>query len=96
MISEEEVKHIAKLARLELSEREVEKMQKDLSSILDYFNLLKEAPRLKIKKSLVVTKTTTNQVRKDKVVGKPTSLVNNLMQQAPDTKAGYIKVKAIL
>jgi len=45
MISKEEVQHIAKLARLELSENEVEKMQKDLSSILDYFNLLKEAPR---------------------------------------------------
>ena len=43
MISKEEVKHIAKLSRLELTEKEVEKMQKDLSAILDYFDLLKSA-----------------------------------------------------
>ena len=44
MISKEEVRHIAELARLELSEKEIEKMQKDLSAILDYFDLLKKAP----------------------------------------------------
>ncbi|MCX6722438.1 MAG: Asp-tRNA(Asn)/Glu-tRNA(Gln) amidotransferase subunit GatC, partial [Candidatus Staskawiczbacteria bacterium] len=43
MILKEEVEHIAKLARLELTENEVEKMQKDLSAILDYFDLLKSA-----------------------------------------------------
>ena len=41
MISKDEVRHIAKLARLELTESETAKMQKDLSSILDYFDLLK-------------------------------------------------------
>ena len=40
MLSKEEVLKIAKLARLELTEQEVEKMQKDLSAVLDYFNLL--------------------------------------------------------
>ena len=45
MISKEEVEHIAKLARLELTEKEIEKMQKDLSAILDYFDLLKNAPK---------------------------------------------------
>ncbi len=44
MISKQEVEHIAKLARLELTPQEVGKMQKDLSSILDYFNILKQAP----------------------------------------------------
>ena len=48
MISREEVEHIAKLARLELTEVEVKKMQKDLSAILDYFNLLKNVPDMKI------------------------------------------------
>lgn len=41
MISKSEVEKIAKLARLELSEIEVEKMQKDMSLILDYFDILK-------------------------------------------------------
>ena len=51
MISKEEVEHIAKLARLELTEKEVGKMQKDLSAILNYFALLKKAPKVKVEKS---------------------------------------------
>jgi aspartyl-tRNA(Asn)/glutamyl-tRNA(Gln) amidotransferase subunit C len=35
-ITRETVLHVAKLARLELSEDEVERMKRDLSSILDY------------------------------------------------------------
>ncbi len=42
MITTEEVKHIAKLARLGLTEKEVEKYQKDLSAILGYVEKLKE------------------------------------------------------
>jgi aspartyl-tRNA(Asn)/glutamyl-tRNA(Gln) amidotransferase subunit C len=42
MINKDEVQHIAKLARLGLGEKEIEKMEKELSLILDYFNLLKE------------------------------------------------------
>jgi len=41
MISQEDTKHMAKLARLGLKETEIKKSQKDLSSILDYFNSLK-------------------------------------------------------
>ena len=42
MISKKEVEHIAKLARLRLTKIEVTKRQKEISEILDYFNLLKE------------------------------------------------------
>jgi aspartyl/glutamyl-tRNA(Asn/Gln) amidotransferase C subunit len=94
MITKEEVKHIAKLARLELSEKEVEKMQKDLSSILDYFDVLKKAP--KVVKPVKVTKVMENELRRDVVVPRPASLANNLVQQAPQKKEGYIKVKQIL
>ena len=46
MISKEEVEHIAKLARLELTGKETEKMQKDLTEILGYFDLLKNVPEI--------------------------------------------------
>jgi aspartyl/glutamyl-tRNA(Asn/Gln) amidotransferase C subunit len=36
MISREEVLNLAELARLKLSDQEVESLQKDISSILDY------------------------------------------------------------
>ena len=93
MISKEQVKHIAKLARLELTEKEIEKMQKDMSAILDYFNLLKNQ-KSKIKNQNYKSKIK-NVLRKDEVVQKGSNLANNLIQQAPDKKDGYIKVKSI-
>ena len=96
MISKEEVQHIAKLARLELTEKEVEKMQKDLSSILDYFDILKKAPKIKFSPVVRTTGLKENATRKDVVIEGPASLSNNLVQAAADKKDGYIKVKAIL
>lgn len=94
MISKEEVKHIAKLARLELSEQEIEKMQKELAAILDYFNLLKEAKKPETEqagKFLDIEKAT----RKDIALEKEPNLRNRLLELAPDKKEGYVKVKNI-
>lgn len=93
MISKEDVLKIAKLSRLELTETEVEKMQKDLSSVLDYFDILKKAPA-PVKDSAV--KTSSDGLRADMVEEKPASLAHNLVAQAPDKKDDYIKVKSIL
>lgn len=41
MITKEEVRHIAQLARIGINKKEEEKFQKDLSSVLDYFEKLK-------------------------------------------------------
>lgn len=96
MISKEEVLKIAKLARLELTDAETKKMQKDLSGILDYFNVLKKAPAKKdrtMDSSMVLKE---NVLREDVVEARPASLANNLVQAAPNKKDGYIKVKSIL
>ena len=93
MISKEEVQHIAKLVRLELSENEVEKMQKNLSSILDYFDILKKAPKVSVEKT---AKDVKNVLRKDLAVVKVPGLVTALVEAAPDKKDGYIRVKSIL
>ena len=42
-ISQEEVRHVAKLARLELSDKEVEKFAGQLSSVFEYMDVLSEA-----------------------------------------------------
>jgi aspartyl/glutamyl-tRNA(Asn/Gln) amidotransferase C subunit len=91
MISKEEVEHIAKLARLELTEKEVEKMQKDLSAILDYFNLLKKAP----KPEKITIKGDLSATRKDEVLSSH-DIIDELIAAAPDKKDDYIKVKTIL
>jgi len=95
MISEEEVKHIAKLARLKLTEKEIGKMQKDLSAVLDYFNLLKTAPLpSKILRGQDLGAEAQN-LRKDEARLK-SDLADELIASAPDKKDDYIKVKAIL
>jgi len=91
MISKQEVEHIAKLARLELTEKEILKMQKDLSEILDYFNLLKKAPKIEIRNP----KSKTQNPREDEVI-LSYDIRDEIVGAAPDKKEGYIKVKAIL
>jgi aspartyl/glutamyl-tRNA(Asn/Gln) amidotransferase C subunit len=93
MISKDEVEHIAKLARLELTEKEVKKMQKDLSAILDYFNLLKNVPEVKSRGLAPVESVS---LRKDEIVSKEVGLSEKIIAAAPGKKDGYIKVKTIL
>ena len=92
MISKEEVEHIAKLARLELSEKEIGKMQKDLSEVFDYFTLLKKAPKIKISN----LQTPGVCTREDKILPRDAGLAERIIAAAPDKKDDYIKVKAIL
>lgn len=44
MLSREDILKIASLSRLTLSEGEIEKFQKELSGILDFFKELEEVP----------------------------------------------------
>jgi aspartyl-tRNA(Asn)/glutamyl-tRNA(Gln) amidotransferase subunit C len=92
MISKEEVKHIAHLARLHLTDAEIEKYQTDLTAILDYFNELKEIviPPDETFKGVVKN---TNVVRKDVV--KLTDLAEKLLKLAPAIKDNYLKVKSV-
>jgi len=96
MISKEEVKHIAKLARLGLSEKEIGKYQKELSSILDYIEKLKEV-------DVSGTEPTSHPLKVENVTrkdgGKTEARSANskiLLEMAPDKKEGYVKVKQIL
>jgi aspartyl-tRNA(Asn)/glutamyl-tRNA(Gln) amidotransferase subunit C len=93
MISKEEVKRIAELSRLDLSEKEIEKMQKDLSSILDYFDLLKNAP---IIENSIKKVGDLRLARKDEILEKDVNVAEKIIAASPDKKDGYIKVKAIL
>jgi aspartyl-tRNA(Asn)/glutamyl-tRNA(Gln) amidotransferase subunit C len=96
MLTKEEVQRIAKLARLELTDAEVESMQKDLSKILDYFEILKKIDTSKVKLEnkdiLDIEKIT----RKDEALSENSKTNDWLLSQVPDKKEDYIKVKAIL
>lgn len=69
MLSLEEVRHIAKLARLTLSAEEEVAMQKELSSILTYVDQLKEVDTSKVEATAQVTGSV-NAFREDVVIEK--------------------------
>jgi len=100
MISKKEVQHIAKLARLGITKKEEEKFQKDLFSVLDYFNSLKELDVSGVEPTFHPAehffKKKFKIMREDKAEAQPAGVVNKLIESAPEKKKGRIKVKAIL
>lgn len=93
MISEQDVKHIAKLARLGLTEKEIKKFRKDLSSILDYMEKLKEVDVSEIEP-------TSHSIKMENVMRSDNGLKSKvqgsrLLDLAPETKDGYLKTKSI-
>jgi len=106
VITQEEVEHLAKLARLGLTEKEMEKIQKELSLILDYFKILKEIdtenvaptshPVLTEPGSEISLLLGKSYLRKDEVSKLPPEKTEKLIQMAPEKKEGYIRTKAIL
>lgn len=96
MISKEEVKHIAKLARLGLSGEEIKKFQKDLSAILDYFEILKEVNISKVESTFHPAESfLSDKIREDKIRAESSEAVNKLVESAPERKNRYIKIKNI-
>jgi len=94
MISKEETKHIAKLARLGLDDEEITKHQKDLSEILDYVDKLKEV-NVDGVEPFTHSIDVSNVLRRDAKVERTKDEVNKLQAAFPEKKGGYLKVKAI-
>ena len=96
MILKDEVKHVAKLARLGLNSREIEKMQKELSAILEYIEKLKEVNISKVEPTYHSIKVE-NVVREDKArEDRGERRVRKLLDLTPKIKEDYLKVKSIL
>lgn len=94
MISKEEVKHIAKLARLGLTEPEIEKFQKELSSILDYIEKLKEVDIKNVEPTSHTLKIE-NVFREDVAKKLDIEKVKKLIKAFPERKNTFLKVKSI-
>lgn len=96
MISKEDVKNVARLARIEVNPEEEEKFSKKLTSILDYIDKLNEVDTKGVEPLDQVTGIK-NAVRKDE---NPTTASKEdkerLIGQAPSNKKGFVKVKAVL
>ena len=101
MISKKEVQHITKLARLGITKKEEEKFAGELSSILDYVEQLKKIDVSKVNPTSHPFKIE-NVLRKDEAKTldpkeTPRRVASQkLLDLAPETKDGYLKVKSIL
>ena len=93
MLTRDEVIKLSQLARIELSEAEVEKFQKELSAVFEYVEELKQVNVEGLEEVSQVTGLV-NVQREDKVVDHGNR--EEIFSQAPEMKDGYFKVKAIL
>jgi len=94
MITKKEVQHIAKLARLGLLEKELGKFQKELSSILDFVKKLQGADTSKVEPVSHITGAK-NVMRNDTGRKIDIERVKKILKEVPETKEGYVKVKAV-
>ena len=92
MLSTDEVKHIATLARVGLTEAEVTHFQRDLSTILDWLDQLKDvdvsgAPA----ETSMAPESNRAAADADRLSGEAPRILEN----APGKKDGYFKVKSV-
>lgn len=88
-LSIEEVDHIAKLARLELSSDEKAKYQKSLTEILDYVELLNELDTKGVEPMFGALEFV-NRTREDKIEKEFSK--EELLKNAPEVEGSAVKV----
>jgi aspartyl-tRNA(Asn)/glutamyl-tRNA(Gln) amidotransferase subunit C len=94
MLSKEEVKNIARLARIGIQEDEIVKYQHELSAVLDFFRELETAATDDVLSTGHITGMT-DVARADRTedfgaVGKEA-----IKKNFPDSKDGFLKVKSV-
>lgn len=92
-LSIEDVEHIAKLSRLELSSSEKEKFAEQLSQILEYVSQLNEVDTKNIEPTAQVTGLV-NVMEEDKIIDSGVDY-KDIEKNAPDFEEGSYKVPGI-
>ncbi len=92
-LTDEEIKHIALLARLGISEDEVEKFRGQLSDILENFTVLQEVDTTDVQPTSQVTGMR-NVTSVDEII--PSLPQSKIMENAPRKEDGFFRIKAVL
>jgi aspartyl-tRNA(Asn)/glutamyl-tRNA(Gln) amidotransferase subunit C len=94
MISKDDIKKLAHLARIEIPQGEEEQLLRDIENILAYVGQVSavEVPAEELEK----TGTVYNVFRDDDESHESGEYTEALMNEAPRTENGYLKVKKIL
>ncbi len=92
MITIKDVEHVAKLARLELTEEEKEKFTGQLGAVLEYVNQMNEVDTSNVE-PMAHAIDFSNVMREDKVYYEQTK--EELMSNAPYEENGFFRVPKI-
>ena len=92
-LTNEQVEHVALLARLGLSDAERERMREQLSSILDHIDQLRAVDTSNVPPTAQVIPL--EPILREDVV-EPSLTVEQALANAPRSEGGYIRVRAIL
>ena len=92
-VSKEEIKHIAKLANLNLKEDEIDKYILNLQDILNFANIVNNAPTDGVIEAIGV-QNKENVFRKDEI--KQFCDRDSLLQNAPDKENGMFKIPKVI
>ena len=92
-LTEEEVKKIASLCRISLTDAEVLKFQKELTTILDYVSELQQVNTEGVEEISQVTGLS-NVFRPDQVV--PSEITDEIIKRFPESQGRLLKIKSIL
>ncbi len=93
MINIEDVRQLASLARLSITEEQLQAYQKDFEGILDYIETINQA---KVTENELPQHVLTNIVRDDEEYYQPGEFTHSLLAQAPQSRDGYFEVPKIL
>lgn len=92
MLSTDEVKHIATLARVGLTDAEVRHFQKDLSAVLEWFEELRDVD---VSSAPAETSMAPESDRVAADIERHSGEAAGILANAPDKKEGYFKVKSV-
>lgn len=90
----EGIKKLADLARIDITQEDAAELKGDFESILAYVDQINEVATEETGGEKVLDHR--NILRADEEVHEKGIHTDNILNQAPDTKDGYIKVKRIL
>jgi aspartyl-tRNA(Asn)/glutamyl-tRNA(Gln) amidotransferase subunit C len=92
-LTREEVLHVAKLARIGLTEEDVTRLQQQLSQILDHFGVLRAIDTTDVPP-------TTHTLPLESVMApdqpRPSLLQAQVLANAPMAQEGHLRVRAVL
>jgi aspartyl-tRNA(Asn)/glutamyl-tRNA(Gln) amidotransferase subunit C len=95
LINKEKLKHLAELAKIDLSEEELEKFLEDLNNILNYVDEIKDLNLDQFEPMIggVVQKL---ELREDEVEIENDETKTLIIDQFPDKKENYLKISKII